>query len=314
MTGGVEMRLKSLEYFVETVNCGSINDAAKKLYISQPTLSMTIAGLEEDLHTKLLHRTARGVAPTYMGAKVYAGAVRLIRQLNDDWDGWNREITRAAGVAGDVKVLCFPSASTLISKFVIRELQVYAPLIHLQIYEDTVKNDLSFLSNKDFPLIINSCIKDEQSTVCRTIPAEYQVEPLLEDSMSVLISSKNPLSKKAFVSPADCASLPLAYYCYGEEEAPPVYLPLFKQHSHLKFSSRETILQAVAENIAVAIFPRKITQHDFYIKNNLITSVLFDASIQLPKILHYVAYKKDLSPAEETVLDIVRYCIRSYFL
>ena len=38
---------KQAEYFLEIVNCGSITEAAKNLFISQPALSQTIKNIEK---------------------------------------------------------------------------------------------------------------------------------------------------------------------------------------------------------------------------------------------------------------------------
>jgi len=313
MKGRMSMHLKALEYLVEIVNCGSINDASKNLFVSQPTLSLAIADMEEELHTKLLHRTSKGVVPTNMGYKIYLDAINLIQQTEKYLETWKDEITLSQNISGEVKILCIPSASTLISRFVIRELQECSPQIHLRVYEDRVTNELVFLNECDFQLIIGSYKTNQQDTFYQAIPPDWHVAPLFEDRISVLISPKNPLSRKPSLSISDCETLSLAFYYYGELEAPPVYLPLFKHGSHQRFTSREAIMQAVAENIAVGIFPQKITQHDFYQKSNLITSVLFEESAELPTIMHYIAYRNELSAAERKVLDTIRYCVRTYY-
>ena len=61
------MELRVLRNYVEIVRTGSITRAAKKLFISQPALSMQIAELEEELGTALFKRGAGGVEPTESG-------------------------------------------------------------------------------------------------------------------------------------------------------------------------------------------------------------------------------------------------------
>ena len=61
------MELRVLKNYVEVVRTGSITRAAKKLFISQPALSMQIAELEEELGTALFRRGAGGVNPTESG-------------------------------------------------------------------------------------------------------------------------------------------------------------------------------------------------------------------------------------------------------
>lgn len=307
------MHLKQLEYFTEAVNCRSINEAAKNLYISQPTISLSIAKLEEEIGVKLLHRTAKGVMPTHMGAKIYQDATRLIQQAENDLQNWQNAILSSHAITGEVKILCMPSASTLISNFVIQELQECSPQIHLHVYEDRVKDDLSSLKDSNMRLVIGSYEISHQNAFYRSIPAGWCVDSLFEDKLAALISPQNPLSKKRALTTADCASLTLAFYCYQDMEYLPAYTTFFKQSANIRLNSREAIMQTIAENIAVAIFPQKITQHDFYQKSNLITSVLFDASAGLSDVMHYIAYGSAPTAAEKQVIDIIHYCAQAYY-
>ena len=61
------MRKEQLFQFIEVVDCGSINKAAEKLYISQPNLSRSIHALEEDMGKALIIRNNRGVTLTPTG-------------------------------------------------------------------------------------------------------------------------------------------------------------------------------------------------------------------------------------------------------
>lgn len=46
------MEFKQLEAFVAVVDYGSFSEAARKLYLTQPTISTHIRSLEEELHTQ----------------------------------------------------------------------------------------------------------------------------------------------------------------------------------------------------------------------------------------------------------------------
>ena len=54
--------LRQLKYFITTVECGSVAEASRKLYIAQPSISTAIKGLEESFGVLLLIRHhAQGV-------------------------------------------------------------------------------------------------------------------------------------------------------------------------------------------------------------------------------------------------------------
>lgn len=63
--------LNQLKIFYTVASESNISSAAKKLFISQPAISMALAKLEESLEVKLLKRSARGVSLTYEGKMLY---------------------------------------------------------------------------------------------------------------------------------------------------------------------------------------------------------------------------------------------------
>ncbi|NLP37749.1 MAG: LysR family transcriptional regulator [Firmicutes bacterium] len=72
------MDLDSLKAFCTVVEAGSISKAAKKLYVSQPSLSVKIQDLENLCQSKLLERTNRGVTLTDAGQVVYQHAQKIL--------------------------------------------------------------------------------------------------------------------------------------------------------------------------------------------------------------------------------------------
>ena len=61
------MHLSQLKYFVKVAESGSITKAAQELFISQPSLTKSIANLESEFELQLLERTAKGVRVTPVG-------------------------------------------------------------------------------------------------------------------------------------------------------------------------------------------------------------------------------------------------------
>ena len=61
------MEFKQLEAFVAVVDYGSFSEAARKLYLTQPTISAHVRSLEEELHTKLILRTTKKTTITTRG-------------------------------------------------------------------------------------------------------------------------------------------------------------------------------------------------------------------------------------------------------
>jgi DNA-binding transcriptional LysR family regulator len=87
------MDLRQLEIFVKVAELGSFSKAAEALFLTQPTVSEHIRGLEEELGVRLLDRLGRGAAPTKAGELLLLYARRLhelqreARQALDQFQG-----------------------------------------------------------------------------------------------------------------------------------------------------------------------------------------------------------------------------------
>jgi len=68
------MRLTQIRDFLAVIDAGSIRGAARKLGVSQPTITKSVRGLEAELHVQLLGRSVRGIVPTPSGRAFFARA------------------------------------------------------------------------------------------------------------------------------------------------------------------------------------------------------------------------------------------------
>lgn len=76
------MTLQQLKYVIEVANQGSINEASKKLFISQPSLSNAIRELEEEMQITIFERSNRGISVTKEGAEFLTYARQVIDQAD----------------------------------------------------------------------------------------------------------------------------------------------------------------------------------------------------------------------------------------
>ena len=87
------MDARQLEIFVKVAELGSFSKAAEALFLTQPTVSEHIRGLEEELGVRLLDRLGRGAAPTKAGQLLLGYARRILelhreaRQALDQFQG-----------------------------------------------------------------------------------------------------------------------------------------------------------------------------------------------------------------------------------
>lgn len=72
------MNLKQLEAFVKVAETKSFSEAAKRLFLTQPTISAHVSALEKELNTCFLIRNTRGVELSESGKELYAYAVQML--------------------------------------------------------------------------------------------------------------------------------------------------------------------------------------------------------------------------------------------
>ena len=74
------MTLQQLKYVTAIADCGSMNEAAKTLFVSQPSLSGAVKELEEEAGIEIFKRTNKGVLPTPEGEEFLGYARQLLNQ------------------------------------------------------------------------------------------------------------------------------------------------------------------------------------------------------------------------------------------
>jgi DNA-binding transcriptional LysR family regulator len=92
------MEFRELAAFVAIVEEGGLSAAARRLHVSQPTLSQTVNNLERELAVKLLVRSSTGAQPTEAGITFLAEA-RAVLARRDQALATMAEVTAEGGSA-----------------------------------------------------------------------------------------------------------------------------------------------------------------------------------------------------------------------
>ena len=78
------MTIQQLKYLVEISRCGSMNKAAKNLFVSQPSISKAIRELEDDLGIEIFHRDhTKKLKFTLEGTELLLHAKSIIEQSDN---------------------------------------------------------------------------------------------------------------------------------------------------------------------------------------------------------------------------------------
>ena len=125
------MEFKQLEAFVAVVDYGSFSEAARKLYLTQPTISAHVRSLEEELHTKLILRTTKKTTITTRGYQLYDSAVRMLEIRNNLLENFT----------GSQKHMIDLAASTIPSSYLLPEILAAFGKTHPDIYFHSLQAD-----------------------------------------------------------------------------------------------------------------------------------------------------------------------------
>ena len=139
------MTIIQLEYLLAVANHGSFSQAAEKCFVTQPSLSMQVKNLEEELGVILLDRSKKPVIPTEAGTLVLNQAREAVMAF--------RRVTEAVNdlkgeVSGLLRLGVIPTiAPYLLHRFVPEFTRKY-PKVELQIKE-MVTADIVAALNRD---------------------------------------------------------------------------------------------------------------------------------------------------------------------
>ena len=128
------MELRHLEQILEICRAGGFSGAARKLQISQPTLSKSIARLESQLSLKLFERTSGAARPTAYGAFVAQRAETLLQGVA----ALSRDLEQLArGEEGRIRIAVGPASRLKPLPELLRRIAVRFPKLHVETVQET---------------------------------------------------------------------------------------------------------------------------------------------------------------------------------
>ena len=126
------MTIIQLEYLLAVANCGSFSVAAEHCFVTQPSLSMQVKALEEELGVVLLDRTKKPIIPTAVGE----GVLEQAREALRSYKHIHETVAEMRGeTAGKMRLGVIPTiAPYLLHKFIPTFVKEF-PKVELEIHE-----------------------------------------------------------------------------------------------------------------------------------------------------------------------------------
>ncbi len=209
------MKLLQLKYVITVANEGTISDAAKKLYISQPSLTAAIKELEKELGITIFIRTNKGVIISQQGEEFLGYARQVIEQTNLIEERYlsDHNIKHQFCVSTQHYSFAVEAFVSLIKNyggseydFRIRETQTY------EIIDDVAKfkSEVGVLYLNSFnEVILKKTLKENDLSFNRLFIAKPHV----------FIGKDNPLANKTSVTLDDLKDYPRLSYEQGEHNS-----------------------------------------------------------------------------------------------
>jgi LysR family transcriptional regulator, hydrogen peroxide-inducible genes activator len=182
------MTLVQLEYLVALDTHRNFVQAAEKCFVTQPTLSMQIQKLEEQLGVILFDRSKQPVVPTTIGTEIIAQA----RVILNETGKLNEIISERKGdISGELKLGIIPTiAPYLLPQVIVNFMDKY-PAVQLIIWEYTTEQIIQQLKSGLLDCGILSTPVDDTS---------LNETPLFYERFVTYISNSNELLKKKLVT------------------------------------------------------------------------------------------------------------------
>lgn len=212
LEGCVALTLQQLKYVIEVVNRGSINEAAKRLFISQPSLSNAIKDLEEEMQFAIFERSNKGISLSKEGVEFLSYARQVVEQaeLLESRYLNAKPSPQHFSVSTQHYAFAVNAFVSLVREFgqdeyelTLRETKTY------EIIEDvkSLRSEIGILYLNEFNgKVINKLLKT----------ANLQFTSLFTAKPHIFISIKNPLAKQSIVSIDQLQNYPYLSFDQGE--------------------------------------------------------------------------------------------------
>lgn len=209
------MTLQQLRYAITVAETGTITEAAKKLYISQPSLTNAIHELEKEMNLVIFQRTNKGILLSGEGEEFLGYARQVLEQASILEDKYK-------GNGGGKKQFCVSTQhySFAVNAFVdlIKEYgqeEYDFSLRETQTYE--IIEDVAHMRSEIGILFLN----DFNETVLRKILKTNDLEfhELFVAKPHVFISRKHPLSDRQVITNQELEAYPYLSFEQGEHNS-----------------------------------------------------------------------------------------------
>ena len=207
------MNIQQLRYVVAIANSGTFREAAEKMYVSQPSLSISVRDLEKELGFKIFRRTSSGTFLTRRGMEFYEKAQELVK-------GFDVFQNQYANPEEEKKEFSISSQHYDFLPPLITQFSVLCPENkNFRIFESTTVQILDEVAQGHSELgIIYLNKQNTKGIMQRVDKLGLEVVDLIPFQTHIYLRKGHPLAKKESLVMEDLAHLPTVRFTQEKDE------------------------------------------------------------------------------------------------
>ncbi|MCW8854459.1 MAG: DNA-binding transcriptional regulator OxyR [Gammaproteobacteria bacterium] len=241
------MNLRDLEYLIAIDEERHFNRAARRCYVSQPTLSGQLKKLEEELDILLVERNTRQVVMTEAGTMIADQARKVLVDIKNI-----RETASAFHdpMAGELKIGLIPTIAPYLLPHIMPTLNTQYPKLKLWLHEYQTHILLEKLRNADIDLLILALPVNT---------SEFSQIHLFNEPFQLAVSNTDVLAKCNVISLHDINQREMLLleegHCLRGQALDVCFMAGADENRGFHASSLETLRHMVSENMGITLIP-----------------------------------------------------------
>ena len=207
------MNIQQLRYVVAIANSGTFREAAEKMFVSQPSLSISVRDLEKELGFKIFRRTSSGTFLTRRGMEFYEKAQELVK----GFDVFQNQYANPEEEKKEFSISSqhYDFLPPLITQFSV----LYPENKDFRIFESTTVQILDEVAQGHSELgIIYLNKQNTKGIMQRVDKLGLEVVDLIPFQTHIYLRKGHPLAKKESLVMEDLAHLPTVRFTQEKDE------------------------------------------------------------------------------------------------
>ena len=189
--------INRLNVFIQVAATQSCSDAAKRLHLSQPTVSKHIQNLEAELNVKLFDREGAQFRITNAGMTLLPWARKIVRQSTEVQEMME---SMQDSVVGQLRIACTTTAGKYLLPHLAARFRQRYPGVQIFIQPCVRMEMTSRLLSEDADLgVVSSEVREN----------DLECQYFFTDHISFIVPEKHPISKRDSIEPAELLDLPI---------------------------------------------------------------------------------------------------------